>query len=119
FKVLDVAQMLSIQVHPSKELAELKFEEENRRGISLDAPNRNYKDRNHKPELFSPLSEFFLLHGFKPEKEMNELLDKVAELNFLKEDFEKGGYRSLYARVMRMPQQEVNTRLAGLLARII
>lgn len=119
FKVLDVAQMLSIQVHPSKEKAGLKFDEENRKGIPLDAPNRNYKDRNHKPELFSPLSEFFLLHGFKPEEQMKEILEKVGELNFLKEDFHKGGYRGLYARVMRMPQQEVNVRLKGLLARIV
>lgn len=119
FKVLDVEKMLSIQVHPSKKKAELKFEEENRKGIPLDAPNRNYKDRNHKPELFSPLSEFFLLHGFKPEEKMKEILGRVAELNFLEEDFGKGDYRRLYARVMRMPQPEVNERLAGLLERII
>src|SRR5207253_1358531 len=31
FKVLDVRQMLSIQVHPSKQAAELNFEEENKK----------------------------------------------------------------------------------------
>lgn len=119
FKVLDVEKMLSIQVHPSKKMAELKFEEENRKGIPLDAPERNYKDRNHKPELFSPLSEFFLLHGFKPEAVMGSILEKIPELNFLKEDFGEGDYRRLYARVMRMPQADVNEKLSPLLARII
>ena len=51
FKVQDVKKMLSIQVHPSKEVAKRKFLEENEKGIPLDAPNRNYKDDNHKPEV--------------------------------------------------------------------
>src|SRR5215217_7637815 len=58
FKVLDVRQMLSIQVHPSKQSAERAFEEENRKGIPINASNRNYKDRNHKPELMVALSDF-------------------------------------------------------------
>jgi mannose-6-phosphate isomerase len=65
FKVQDVEKMLSIQVHPSKESAEAKYREENEKGIPADAPNRNFKDDNHKPELLSPLGDFYLLHGFK------------------------------------------------------
>src|SRR6476620_8630720 len=49
FKILDVKQMLSIQVHPTKAAAEEEFEKENDKGIALNAPNRNYKDKNHKP----------------------------------------------------------------------
>ena len=41
--------MLSIQVHPSKENAVKEFQEENKRSIPLNAPQRNYKDDNHKP----------------------------------------------------------------------
>jgi mannose-6-phosphate isomerase class I len=37
-KVLDVRQMLSIQVHPDKASAAAAFEEENRKGIPLNAP---------------------------------------------------------------------------------
>ncbi|MGP2435475.1 type I phosphomannose isomerase catalytic subunit, partial [Listeria monocytogenes] len=55
FKVLDVREMLSIQVHPTKEEAEKGFDRENEAGISLHAPNRNYKDRNHKPEVMVAL----------------------------------------------------------------
>src|SRR5262245_34209163 len=50
-KVLDVKDMLSIQVHPSKAAAEEEFARENREGIPLDSPKRNYKDDNHKPEM--------------------------------------------------------------------
>ncbi|HEY2727641.1 MAG TPA: mannose-6-phosphate isomerase, class I, partial [Parafilimonas sp.] len=47
FKILDVKDMLSIQVHPSKDAAVKGFEEEEAKGISIDALNRNYKDKNH------------------------------------------------------------------------
>src|SRR5919112_2494898 len=72
FKVLDVRQMLSIQVHPNKEWAKKSFESENERGIPLSAPHRNYKDTNHKPELMVALSDFWLLHGFKPAEQLAE-----------------------------------------------
>jgi mannose-6-phosphate isomerase len=64
FKILDVHDMLSIQVHPSKKAAELEFAEENSRDVPLKSAGRNYKDDNHKPELMFALSEFWLLHGF-------------------------------------------------------
>jgi mannose-6-phosphate isomerase len=57
-KVLDVREMLSIQVHPTKEEAQKGFEREEAAGIAIDAPNRNYKDKNHKPEVMIALGEF-------------------------------------------------------------
>jgi mannose-6-phosphate isomerase len=119
FKVQDVVKMLSIQVHPSKKAAKEKFAEENEKGIPQDAPNRNYRDDNHKPELLSPLSEFYLLHGFKPEAELKKILNEVPELHFLLHEFRSSDYRRLYTRVMTMPQQEVNNILSPLLGRII
>src|ERR1700683_1155954 len=62
-KILDVKDMLSIQVHPSKENAENEFIQENKRSIPSNAPHRNYKDDNHKPELMLALGDFWLLHG--------------------------------------------------------
>ena len=82
FKVMDVEKMLSIQVHPTKQVAEEKFKEENERGVPLDAPHRNYKDDNHKPELLSPLSDFYLLHGFKPADQLSQILNNTTELTF-------------------------------------
>jgi mannose-6-phosphate isomerase len=118
-KILDVKDMLSIQVHPSKKDAELEFAAENRRGLALNAPDRNYKDDNHKPELMAALSEFWLLHGFKPEEELQRILQEVPELGFLLPVFGKGGYQALYKTVMEMSQPAVNERLQSLLDRIL
>src|SRR5690606_35353075 len=119
-KLLDVQDMLSIQVHPNKEMAEKCFREENEKGVPIDSPQRNYKDANHKPELMVAMSdEFWLLHGFRNERSMREILLSVAELKFLLDVFEEGSYASLYQMVMEMPQSEVNERLQPLLDRII
>ena len=64
YKILDVRDMLSIQVHPSKANAVIGFKAEDSKGIAIDAVNRNYKDQNHKPEVMVALSDFWLLHGF-------------------------------------------------------
>ncbi len=113
FKAQDVEKMLSIQVHPSKEAAKIKFEEENNKGIPLDAPHRNFKDDNHKPELLSPLSDFYLLHGFKPADQLKKILNDVPELNFLLNEFRSSDYRRLYTKVMTISQQEVNRILSS------
>lgn len=118
-KILDVKDMLSIQVHPSKKNAELEFAAENAKGKALNAPDRNYKDDNHKPELMVALSEFWLLHGFKPEAELEAVLDATAELTFLKPVFAAGGYAGLYKETMEMPQEAVNKALQPLLDRIL
>lgn len=119
-KLLDVKVMLSIQVHPNKEMAEKCFSEENEKGVPIDSPHRNYKDANHKPELMVAMSdEFWLLHGFRNEKSMHEILASIPELKFLAEVFKKGSYKALYKVVMEMLQSEVNERLHPLLERII
>lgn len=118
-KVLDVRQMLSIQVHPSKEAAEINFEEENKKNIPVNAPHRNYKDRNHKPELMVALSNFWLLHGFKKEEDLLKTLGAKKELHFLKKIFINGGYKALFEEVMFMEQGKVNEALYPLLQKII
>jgi mannose-6-phosphate isomerase len=111
YKVLDVSSMLSIQVHPSKKSAQLEFERENQRGISLDAPHRNYKDANHKPELMVALSRFWLLHGFQEPTLLTQTLTRTKALQFLLPVFEQGGYEALYRTVMEMPQEQVDLQL--------
>jgi len=111
--------MLSIQVHPDKASATAAFEEENQKGIALNAPNRNYKDTNHKPELMVALSDFWLLHGFKPKAKLVEVLDSIPYFNFLLKTFEEKGYHGLYEKVMTMPQAEVNAVLQPLLNRLL
>ena len=117
-KILDVKYMLSIQVHPSKKNAELEFAAENKKGVALNAPDRNYKDDNHKPELMLALSEFWLLHGFKPAEALERTLEAVPELAFLAPIGKQKGYQELYRTVMELPQSRVNEVLQPLLDRI-
>lgn len=119
FKVLDVKDMLSIQVHPSREAAIMEFEAENKKGIPLNAGDRNYKDDNHKPELMYALGDFWLLHGFKPPAAMESVLNNVPELNFLVPVWHRSGYEGVYRTVMEMPQEEVNQRLQTLIDRVV
>jgi len=118
-KVLDVKDMLSIQVHPSRHEAEIEFARENKEHIPINAQHRNYKDDNHKPELMVALNDFWLLHGFKPVKKLRETLEKTTELKPLLEIFDATGYDQLYKTVMEMPQESVNRLLQPLLDRII
>ena len=119
FKVLDVKDMLSIQVHPTKESAEFGFAEENKAGIPLNAPHRNYKDQNHKPEVMVALSEFWLLHGFKSKLALEEVLLNTHELKILLPLFRQEGIKGLYQFVMEMAQEDVNNMLEPLVKRAI
>lgn len=119
FKVLDVKDMLSIQVHPSKTSAEEAFEKENEAGVPLDAAHRNYKDDNHKPELMVALGDFYLLHGFRTPEKLRSILSAVPELHSLSSYFEGDDYKRLYSFCMEMEQPAVNKLLQPLLDKII
>lgn len=119
FKVLDVKEMLSIQVHPTKKEAEKGFKRENKLGIPVDAPNRNYKDDNHKPEIMVALSEFWLLHGFLTEEKLINNLDQVPELKPLIGLFQSKGYFGLYKKVMTEPHEDTVNTLRPLIDRIL
>lgn len=73
-KILAADAPLSLQAHPTLERARQGFEAENAAGIALDAPNRNYKDALHKPEVIVALSDTFdALCGFRPLAEVREI----------------------------------------------
>jgi len=117
FKILDVHDMLSIQVHPSKSSAEAGFEKENQLGIPLTAPNRNYKDQNHKPEVMVALSEFWLLHGFA-----HDIERRIHDYEILfpfQEDFIQGGIKGIYKKIMELPIDVVDEMLRPLSAQIL
>ena len=87
FKVLAAAQPLSIQAHPSKRQAVAGYLRENREGKALDAPDRNYRDDNHKPEIICALTPFWGLNGFRSPAEAADLLAPVCPPD-LKKPFE-------------------------------
>ncbi|MFF0203467.1 mannose-6-phosphate isomerase, class I [Streptomyces sp. NPDC005017] len=73
-KILAAGAPLSLQVHPNLAQAEEGYAEEERRGVPVDAPHRNYKDANHKPELICALTEFDGLCGFRDPVETADLI---------------------------------------------
>jgi mannose-6-phosphate isomerase len=114
FKVLDVNEMLSIQLHPNKAQAEVGFAKENSLGIPLLAFNRNYKDDNHKPELVVALSEFWLLHGFRSAAKIaTSLYSKKCFESFLP-ILESDGIEGLYKYLMNLNADEVEWILTDL-----
>jgi mannose-6-phosphate isomerase len=54
-KVLAAEEPLSLQAHPSAAQAIEGFDREERAGIPLSSPERNYRDRSHKPEILVAL----------------------------------------------------------------
>jgi mannose-6-phosphate isomerase len=119
FKLQDVKDILSIQVHPSKAAAEKGFDEEEAAGIPITAANRNYKDRNHKPEVAVALSEFWLLHGFRQAAEIEKTLSSIHEFNVLVPYYRREGLKALYQFLMEMDQADVNAMLLPLVKREI
>lgn len=73
-KLLAAGAPLSLQVHPDRAQAQEGFAAEEKAGIPLDAPHRNYKDGNHKPELVCALTPFDGLCGFRPPVEAADFL---------------------------------------------
>jgi mannose-6-phosphate isomerase len=74
FKLLAAERPLSIQAHPNLAQARSGWERENSLGIPPGAPNRNYRDPNHKPEIICALSPFAAMAGFREPGEIRSLL---------------------------------------------
>ncbi|MEM6772248.1 MAG: mannose-6-phosphate isomerase, class I, partial [Bacteroidota bacterium] len=113
-KILDAVDRLSIQVHPDKGTAEAGFAREEAAGIDRAAPNRNYRDDNHKPELGVAISDFYLLHGFREEAAIADTLRQVPGWATLHPVLFEEGVAGLYQHVMEADQQTVNHLLRPL-----
>lgn len=74
-KVLSAESPLSLQVHPHPHVARAGFRRETLAGVPLDAPSRNYKDDQHKPEMILALTPFEGLCGFRRPARTLALLD--------------------------------------------
>ena len=114
-KILDVAQPLSIQLHPTKTQAEIGFAEENAKDIELKAPTRTYKDNNHKPEMMIALSDFWLLHGFKNKSDIIETLEARSPLVPLAKKLHEQDLHAFYADIMQAEQAQLHQWLSQIL----
>jgi mannose-6-phosphate isomerase len=102
-KVLAADKALSIQVHPTLAQARSGYAAEEAAGIAPDAPNRNYADANHKPELLCALTPFEAVCGFRPITETLALLDELAipELAFVAERLRRpDGLRAAFSALL-------------------
>ncbi|MFT4050911.1 MAG: mannose-6-phosphate isomerase, class I [Microbacterium sp.] len=78
-KLLAAGSSLSIQAHPTKAEAVEGFAREERAGIPRDAPERLYRDANHKPEIIVALSDqFCALVGLRPVPETLRLISALG-----------------------------------------
>jgi len=108
FKILAAEKPLSIQAHPDKKTGIEGYARENALGIPMDAPNRNYKDENHKPECICALTPFWALNGFRKIKDILLLLEQVwcqdleNEYKILKEQQNHDGLKAFFNTLMRM-----------------
>ena len=108
-KVLAAERPLSIQAHPDATQARRGFESENAAGIPLDAPHRNYRDANHKPELLCALTDFEALVGFRHADAIVDLIERLplrsltAELAALREDATPNGVRRFFSDLLSLP----------------
>ncbi len=105
-KVLAADRALSLQVHPKPHLARSGFNRENQLGIPIDAPDRSFRDDQHKPEMLVAVSQFEALAGFRNSRNILALLtgltgplvDAVREE--LTRDRSAQGIRAAFARLI-------------------
>jgi mannose-6-phosphate isomerase len=108
FKVLAAARPLSIQAHPDLHQAREGFQRENAQKIPLDAPHRNYRDDNHKPECICALNRFWALSRFRKISGILSYLEKLnlRHLEVELADFKKrptsDGLKQFYTALMSM-----------------
>jgi len=113
-KVLAADEPLSLQAHPSTEQAVEGFAREDRMGIPVTAPDRNYRDPSHKPEIIVALSQFEALAGFRPAARSVELMTAlgVADLDpyigLLSGQRDEDGLRALFTTWITCPQPDLD-----------
>jgi mannose-6-phosphate isomerase len=100
-KVIAAEKALSLQVHPNLAQARAGYAAEDARGVPRDAPQRNYKDANHKPELLCALTEFDALCGFRPVDATLRLLDAL-DLAWLRELLARNGLRAAFTALLSL-----------------
>jgi mannose-6-phosphate isomerase len=120
-KVLAAEEPLSLQAHPSAEQAAEGFAREEAQGIPRYAPERNYSDPSHKPELVCALTELHALAGFRDPLRTVEFL---AALNapplepyraMLAAEPNADGLRTLFTTWITMPEPAVKAVLPATL----
>ncbi|AFN64108.1 mannose-6-phosphate isomerase, class I [Mycobacteroides abscessus] len=120
-KVLAADEPLSLQAHPSAQQAADGFAREEAAGVPLNSPIRNYRDRNHKPELVVALDRFEALAGFRDPGDTVDLfraLDVEAltpYVNLLAGQSDADGLRALFTTWITLPQPSLDVLVPAVL----
>ena len=113
-KVLAADEPLSLQAHPSAEQAMEGFAREEKLGIPVSAPTRNYRDASHKPEILVALGQFEALAGFRSAARSVELMRALAVtdldpfVNLLSDQSDADGLRALFTTWITAPQPDLD-----------
>ncbi|AYE94594.1 mannose-6-phosphate isomerase, class I [Mycobacterium paragordonae] len=124
-KVLAADEPLSLQAHPSAAQALEGFAREERLGIPVNSPVRNYRDTSHKPELLVALQPFEALAGFRQASRTIELLRalNVSDLDPFIDLLSAGsddqsdadGLRALFTTWITAPQPDLDVLVPAVL----
>jgi mannose-6-phosphate isomerase len=120
-KVLAADEPLSLQAHPSAEQAIQGFQREERLGIPVSSPVRNYRDTSHKPELLVALQPFEALGGFRQVSRTRELLRALAVsdldpfIELLSDQSDADGLRALFTTWITAPQPDIDVLVPAVL----
>ena len=120
-KVLAADEPLSLQAHPSTQQAVEGYAREDRRGVGVNSPVRNYRDRSHKPELLVALGDFEALAGFRPAAASVALMQALAVpaldpyIALLADQSDAAGLRALFTTWITAPQPGIETLIPAVL----
>ncbi|GAB3003763.1 mannose-6-phosphate isomerase, class I [Mycobacterium bourgelatii] len=120
-KVLAADEPLSLQAHPSAEQAVEGYLREERLGIPVNSPVRNYRDTSHKPELLVALEPFEALAGFRQAARTRELLQALAVsdldpfIDLLTDGSDADGLRALFTTWITAPQPDIDVLIPAVL----
>ena len=120
-KVLAAEEPLSLQAHPSAQQAVEGYQREERRGVALKSPIRNYRDHSHKPELLIALGDFEALAGFRPAAHSVALMRALEVprldpfIGLLADQSDSSGLRALFTTWITAPQPDLDALIPAVL----
>ncbi len=120
-KVLAADEPLSLQAHPSADQAVEGYLREERMGIPVSSPVRNYRDTSHKPELLVALQSFEALAGFRQASRTTELLRALAVsdldpfIDLLNDQSDADSLRALFTTWITAPQPDIDVLVPAVL----
>lgn len=118
FKILAVDKPLSLQTHPDEIQAKEGFEKENKKGIPLHSPERNFKDPCAKPEIVCALTSFWVLSGFRKPGEIVKLFRYVQlsslerELQRLEKNPDAEGSHLFFSALLQLSEVQKKSAIA-------